>query len=276
MKQDAKTPPANSKPQTNEFIGGFYGSQGAPNRDDRHDRPSQDVYPQTLPQWQPARYPVPGPLPTPPAMLMPEPQVAGRPTQSLTSQYAQGIWNAGLGNPQLNAAGPPTPYLPPRPNSDPSVPQASDSISGRRPGPPSTPKRGSANPPQAPSTLPKPARASGSQFSPVGTPTKPARKRSSSTSALPLSAVTLTPSGTFQCSGLTQAGQRCKKMVKVNPTLTSVLGDDEDEDGGIQVYCAQHKEKVLDKKEFLSPVTGEYVKFSGKQLLCLPHATSKD
>ena len=174
--------------------------------------------------------------------------------------------NAGLGNPQLNAAGPPTPYLPPRPNSDPSVPQASESISGRRPGPPSTPKRGSANPPQAPSTLPKPVRASGSQFSPAGTPTKPSRKRSSSTSALPLSAVTLTPSGTFQCSGLTQAGQRCKKMVKVNATLTSVLGDDEDEDGGIQVYCAQHKEKVLDKKEFLSPVTGEYVKFSGKPL----------
>ena len=64
-------------------------------------------------------------------------------------------------------------------------------------------------------------------------------------------------------------------MVKVNPTLTSVLGDDEDEDGGIQVYCAQHKEKVLDKKEFLSPVTGEYVKFSGKPLY-LPHATFKD
>ena len=52
-------------------------------------------------------------------------------------------------------------------------------------------------------------------------------------------------------------------MVKVNPVIISVLEDAEDEDGEVQVYCAQHRDKVLAKKEFRSPVTGEWINFSG-------------
>ncbi|KAI0094083.1 hypothetical protein BDY19DRAFT_902747 [Irpex rosettiformis] len=267
LQQGAGTPPADRRRHTNEYTRGFYEDRGFRNRDGERDKPlpaRPPPFPQPDLQWQPTRYPAPGPLPAPPAMAMPEPQPFGKPAPSLTSQYAQEIWNGKLAYPQLTAMGPQTPHLPPRPSSDPSVPKVSESISGLRPEPPSTPKRGNAfTPSQHPATLPKPVKDSGSHFSPAGTPTKPSRKRSASTSALPPSGVTLTPSGTLQCSGLTQAGQRCKKMAKVDPVLAYVLGDDEDDndDGIIQVYCSQHKDKVLDKKEFLSPVTGEYVKF---------------
>ncbi len=267
-------PPGNRRRSTNDFVGGFQGEHGPHGRDSKRDKPlpaSPPPFPQPNPQYQPTRYAAPGPLPTPPAIVMPEPSIPGRPPGSLTIQYAQEMWNGNLGYTNLATLGPPTPHLPPRPNSDPSVP-TTNSISGRQPRPPVTPKRGSGPPPtQLPATLPKPVKVSGSAFSPAGTPTKPSRKRSASTSALPPTSATSTTPGTYQCSGLTQAGQRCRKIVKANPILTSVLGDDSDDEGTeIQVYCAVHKDKVLDKKEFLSPVTGEYVKFAGELPICKP------
>ncbi|KAI0702314.1 hypothetical protein BC835DRAFT_1264087 [Cytidiella melzeri] len=188
---------------------------------------------------------------------MPQPQPTGR-LPSKTLQFAQDVWN-GAGPLQQATLGPPTPSLPPRPSSDPSVPTVHEPVTSRRYEPPITPGRGNALP--SPATLPNPIKVSNSEWSPAATPTKPTRKRSASTSALPASAAVSTLPGNYQCSGLTQAGQRCKRSVSASGVLTSVLGDDEGEDGTIQVYCPQHKKKVFDKKEFLSPVTGEYIKF---------------
>jgi hypothetical protein len=270
----SRIPPPNRRRSHNEFVGGFHAEQSPQGRDRLRDKPLPPnplANPPPIPQWQYTR-PPPGPLATPPSFPMPVPEPAGKPSPSLTFQYAQNAFN---GNPfftQIPTLGPPPPDLNSRPNSDPSIPIAPEY--GQYQQAPSTPKRNAASPTApVPATLPKPAKTSSSQFSPAGTPTKPSRKRSASTSALPAPLAISSPSGTYQCSGFTQAGQRCKNMVKASTALTNVLGDDEDEDGTIQVYCRQHKQKVLDKKEFLSPVTGEYIKFEGKgdtlQLLTL-------
>ena len=61
---------------------------------------------------------------------------------------------------------------------------------------------------------------------------------------------------------LTHYGQSLSKLDDFdNAGLTL---DDEDEDATIQVYCRQHNQKVLDKKEFLSPLTGKWVKYEGR------------
>ncbi|KAI0345197.1 hypothetical protein BDW22DRAFT_1009332 [Trametopsis cervina] len=233
----------------NDFVGGFYGEHSPDKRDTKREKPlpatpNNVAFPQPVPHFVATR-PGPGPLPVPPRMRMPEPEPNSRPGNSITYQYAQGLWDGNLHG--LATLSPPQADMPPRASSDPSVPIVSESISAHIP---TTTKR---------NRIPQQLSVNGQPSD--DTRSRPERKRSASTPVIAQTASAVSfRSGSVQCSALTQQGNRCKKAAKVSSVLSSVLGDDED-DGAIEAFCTQHKDKALEKKEFLSPVSGEYIKY---------------
>lgn len=254
-------PSRTERKDSGDFVGGFLAGHRTPTQsgDDRWRKPLP-----ATPSPQPAtqtHVPRRESLPTPTAMRMPEPQPGWAPAPSLTTQFAQSMWNETAIQSQPGATlGPPPPAVPHRPHSDPSSSTTSESISA--PYPPSTPKRTKPSSSQTPATLP--TKISQSRSSSVATPTKTGRRRASSASdALPSTAVS--SSGSQQCAGLTKAGQRCRNMVKVSTVLMTVYdGDDNDSEGGAAVFCSVHREKQDEKEAFVCPVTGDWIKFAGR------------
>ncbi|OBZ75630.1 hypothetical protein A0H81_04824 [Grifola frondosa] len=166
----------------------------------------------------PAVYGSPGPLPRPPGPVMPVPQL---------SQTMQRALN---GSPSRvkQSLRPPVAVAMTRPHSDSSVFS------------PSTPHRPHAV--HAPSSAP--AKPPSSHASPPVTPTR--RPRASSTTA------------TVQCSGITRAGKRCARPVKVGRAFVRA---DQDVDEEPQRYCFQHTKDLLKPSGFYTVKDGTWITF---------------
>ena len=158
---------------------------------------------------------------------MPRPAHSG---PSLTLQHA-------LGSPSPhNLAPPPPPHLQQRPASDSAVPT--------RPPPATPPAKGKII--TSHSKTPQPPKVA-----------RPIHKRANSEPPSPV-AVKAKDGDPVQCSGMTAAGARCKKMVK---TTSGVDGD---------VFCHQHEKKMREPTGFYDRKTGKtFVKFEGKLSFCL-------
>ncbi|KAF9567562.1 hypothetical protein CPC08DRAFT_626509 [Agrocybe pediades] len=63
-----------------------------------------------------------------------------------------------------------------------------------------------------------------------------------------------------RCSGVTKAGKRCNRMVKVRPSLLHFMSENESEEA-VHVYCFQHEKEVLSPTGFYSHENHEFVQF---------------
>ncbi|TFL07792.1 hypothetical protein BDV98DRAFT_496114 [Pterulicium gracile] len=83
------------------------------------------------------------------------------------------------------------------------------------------------------------------------TPKRPSRARAASTP--PRTPASPSNSAVVQCSGVTKAGNRCKKQVKVGEVS---LDDDQ------KHFCHQHAKEVLSPTGTFTRKTGEWIKFA--------------
>lgn len=171
-----------------------------------------------------------------PPVVMPTPfDYPDRP-QSLTMQMALQPTGAGTLS---------VPKPPPRPHSNPL------------PEPPARPSISST--PSTPAKPPKKTAAS------VSTPTTPVRRARLSSAHSSSSSPAPTPKpGQEQCAGVTKAGKRCARMVKVVPAL-SAFDDDDDEASMATLprFCHQHAKELMGPSGYYARKNGEWVKFEG-------------
>jgi len=132
-----------------------------------------------------------------------------------------------------------------RPHSNPQVPTTSGKLSASPP-----PKRTSSKPGPTPTT----------------SPTRPIKGRKKSDSSDSVSVISISSSsskpGQEQCSGVTKAGKRCNRMVKIRPSFLHLMSDNDSEES-IHIYCFQHTKEVLTSSGFYSHENREFVEFKG-------------
>ena len=97
-------------------------------------------------------------------------------------------------------------------------------------------------------TPPRPQRQRASSEPPPDSPVTPSARRRK-----------LASGDQVQCSGRTQKGTRCTRMVKSGPAL-----DLAHPDAQCERYCHQHMERILSAQGFYSHATKEWVNFDGE------------
>ncbi|CAA7271807.1 unnamed protein product [Cyclocybe aegerita] len=117
--------------------------------------------------------------------------------------------------------------------------------------PHSNPVISSSKPPLSPSSKPpKPSPAK--PASPPSTPAKASKVESISAASTP------GKPGQEQCAGVTKAGKRCTRMVKLRPAFASL---DSDDSGTMPRFCHQHSKELLGPSGFYARKNGEWVEF---------------
>lgn len=164
-----------------------------------------------------------------PSMPLPIPSYTGRAESSLTMQHAL---SAPHDVPTFSRTHPPTP-----PRLAP-------------PTPPTRPHSGPA------SAHPSSSRTNHDDQEPAPSPPRrPARRRATSVPVSP--STSSSGDGLTQCSGVTKAGKRCTRQVKVGTALSDI-----DPDAQIERFCHQHTKEILGPSGFYSRKTGrDWIKF---------------
>lgn len=114
---------------------------------------------------------------------------------------------------------------------------------------PSPPNPIPTSPPVSPPATPN---SKASNSGDTSTPTKKKKKKSSDD--------TTDGDEQVQCSGITKAGKRCTRMVKLGDTLASEDGDD---DNPPERFCHQHSKELLGPSGFYARKNGEWITFEG-------------
>ncbi|KDR81500.1 hypothetical protein GALMADRAFT_239483 [Galerina marginata CBS 339.88] len=86
------------------------------------------------------------------------------------------------------------------------------------------------------------------------TPSKASKSEVSSTVSTPSQ-----KSGQVQCSGVTKAGKRCNRMIKIKPSAATLAL--EDEEWSLPQFCHQHTKELLGPSGYYARKNGEWVKF---------------
>ncbi|KAJ3572500.1 hypothetical protein NP233_g3053 [Leucocoprinus birnbaumii] len=127
--------------------------------------------------------------------------------------------------------------------------------------PPSTPKKSS----RPHSSVSSPGLGAAADLSPPVSPTRlnipltPSRpRRSSRSSASTSPPPTPGKNGQVQCAGITKAGKRCTRQVKVGHAIND---SEDDEDNKVPRFCFQHTDEVLSPTGYYSRKTGHWVEF---------------
>ncbi|KAG2020354.1 hypothetical protein CC2G_005709 [Coprinopsis cinerea AmutBmut pab1-1] len=177
------------------------------------------------------------PPPTMPAPFVPP----ASPQQSLTMQMAL--------RPELDTA-------PPRPSSAPIT----------------SPVQSQANALATPSK-PKPNASKPSASKPSAKPSTPQRPSKPQATSSGSSSTPSTPNGKepkegqVQCSGTTKKGERCTRMVKTSPALSSKIDCDSDDEAPLEAFCFQHTKEILQGPSgCYARKNGEWFEFNGTYL----------
>ncbi|KZT20283.1 DUF1766-domain-containing protein [Neolentinus lepideus HHB14362 ss-1] len=141
---------------------------------------------------------------------------------------------------QLTSTFSPVPYL-----TGPSRPSRPVSDSDIKPVPPVPPLSPSPPSKSKPTVSVSPLR-------------RPVHKRATSSPPPSPSVSSITNGDSVQCSGITKAGKRCSRTVKLGSRLEEL-----EEDGEVIRYCHQHSKEIMSPSGFYSRKTGsDFIKFA--------------
>lgn len=155
----------------------------------------------------------------------------------------------------------PVPYFPPPEQQSLTMQMALNPNCLTRPGydepitspsPPHTPKK----PSRRYSSASSPAASVTTGLVPLSSPVRLTTNSSASTPSMPSS-----KHNQVQCAGITKAGKRCTRQVKM-----SFAGDNgENDEENIPRFCYQHTDEILSPTGYYAKKTGNWVSFEGNK-----------